>query len=525
MHTSPSQVLWIAIIALVVQVIPAMATEPAAAPATPAATGEVLSSGEGSLEGPIDPKRYRLGPGDLLHVRIEADQMIDRRILISPEGFLILSEGPSIRLAGVPLNEAQQTVTAALAPYYRKARVQIHLLELRSFGVYAVGNVVEVGMYRATAVSRASEIIARAGGVDEDGSLRRIRLLRVDETEVPVDLGLFLETGRLEHNPFVEAGDRIYVPPRGNLASISGAVEVPGEFEVIPGDSVAVMVALAHGLREDARPDSVYLESFEGSRRTSIRRRLDLRLPEDRAVPIRARDVIFVPRIPDWSEMRTVLVDGEVHSPGLHALPADSLPLTDVIAMANGFTERASLHEAVVIRPLGDRPPDPEFERLSALPSTEMTPEEYEFYRMKLRSQRQAMSVDFAQLFNAGDDSHNISVRPGDEIHVPPLRAYVTIVGEVVRPGNIPFNVAMTVDEYIQHAGGFTTRAAKGDVAVIRALTGEWVESADDVQLGPGDTVWVPRKPRRHWGDISMRTLAVVSQVATVYLLVDAATK
>ncbi len=492
----------------------------AQAASAPAAVAEF---GEGSLEGPIDPARYRLGPGDLLHIRIGGRTAVDRRIEVSPEGYLILPEGPCVPLAGVPLLQAQAMVGEALRPYYRDSTVQLHLLKLRTFGVYVVGHVTKVGMQRSTAVGRASEVIARAEGVTEQGSKRAIRVTHADGTSEPVDLGLFLETGDLAHNPSVEAGDRIYVPPRGNTAQVSGAVMKPGEVEVIPGDSVATLLQLAHGLREDAYPDSAYLESYGGSSTQSTRRWLDLRKAADRTLPVRERDLLFVRRKPIWRTTRAVLVDGEVRSPGAHALPADSLHLTEVIAMAGGFTDLASLREAYVIRPLGDRPPDPEFERLKALPSTEMTEDEHEYYLMKLRSQKQAMSVDFEMLFANRDRSQNIFIRPGDEIYVPPLRSYVTLVGEVTRPGNVPFRLGMTGEQYIEHAGGLTTRAAKGKVAVIRALTGEWVDDWEDAELGPGDTVWIPRKPRRDWGAYALRALTIVSQVATAYIVIDAA--
>jgi polysaccharide export outer membrane protein len=474
-----------------------------------------------SLEGPVDPATYLLGPGDLLKVRIQTRPPVDVVLRLSPEGYLVLPEGPSVPLAGCTLLQADSVVTRVLAAYYKNPKAEIHLLDLRNFRVYVVGEVEHVGMIQASPADRVSELIERAGGTKENASTRAIRLTRSDGRVLPVDLGMFGITGSLEHDPPAEAGDRIYVPPRSGVITISGAVRKAGEVEAVPGDSVATALALAHGLREDALPESAYVESFEGTSRQSHRVYLNLRNPDDRRFALHERDLLFVRPQPNWTETRTVVVVGEVRYPGMHALPADSLPLTKMIELAGGFTPFASLPQAYVVRRRSELPPDPEFERLSKLASTDMTADEQDYYSLKLRTQEPKVSVDFNALFVRGDLSYDIFVRPGDEINVPRLQPYVTVVGEVARPGNIPFDPTMTVAQYIQRAGDFTFRAAKGKVAVIRALTGEWVRKGKVHQLRPGDTIWVPQKPAVNYWKGVMDTIGFLSQLATVYLVIS----
>jgi hypothetical protein len=193
--------------------------------------------------------------------------------------------------------------------------------------------------------------------------------------------------------------------------------------------------------------------------------------------------------------------------------------------MAGGFTELASLREAYVSRRREELPTDPEFDRLSKLPTTEMTPDEFEYYSLKLRSQQPVVSVDFVALFLHGERECDINVRAGDEINVPRIQPYVTVIGEVARPGNIPFVLSMSVDQYIERSGGYTWRASKGRVSVIRALTGEWAEKGKIKQLGPGDTIWIPRKPRRDYWKGFLSTVSLVAQLSTVYLVISTATK
>jgi protein involved in polysaccharide export with SLBB domain len=114
-----------------------------------------------------------------------------------------------------------------------------------------------------------------------------------------------------------------------------------------------------------------------------------------------------------------------------------------------------------------------------------------------------------------------VYVRPGDEIVIPRAQPYVSVVGEVVRPGSIPFESGMDADAYVARAGGYSSRAARHDVAVIRGLSGEWSKTNRRIPLGPGDTIWVPKKPERRLWKNTLETIGFVAQLATVYVVVD----
>ncbi len=495
----------------------------AAAPGTAlggAVAGPTAPEPGNRLEGPVDRARYRLGPGDLLDVRIRTRPPTDQLRRVSPEGLLVFPGAASVPVAGVTLLEADRIVGEALSHYYKTSEVELHLMEVRTFGVFVVGQVRSVGIVEASPTERVSEVIARAGGLLDNASSRAIVLTRASGAQIPVDLGVFARAGSLEHNPEVEAGDRIFVPPTTALATVTGAVRRAGDIEVAPGDSIATAIALAYGLREDALLDSAYIESFAGSPRLTSRIYLDLSRSADRRHPIRERDLIFVRPRPNWTGTRTVQVIGEVRYPGVHALPADSISLRRLIDLAGGFTEFASLGEAYVQRRQTELPSDPEFERLSKLSSTEMTRSELEYYTLKLRSQKPVLSVDFVALFQRGDLRHDIDISPGDIVNVPRRQPFVTVTGEIARPGSIPFDPVMSVDTYIERAGGYTVRADRSRVAVIRAVTGEWTKKGNARRLGPGDTVWVPqRQPTDYW-KLTLGAITVLAQLSTTYLVI-----
>ncbi len=66
--------------------------------------------------------------------------------------------------------------------------------------------------------------------------------------------------------------------------------------------------------------------------------------------------------------------------------------------------------------------------------------------------------------------------------------------GEVRNPGAFPYQTGLTVLKAITHAGGFTDRAAKGRIKVIRLINGkeERISGAMDVLIQPDDIVLIP---------------------------------
>ena len=92
--------------------------------------------------------------------------------------------------------------------------------------------------------------------------------------------------------------------------------------------------------------------------------------------------------------------------------------------------------------------------------------------------------------------SEDLILRTGDEINVPEKKNYITLIGQVVNPGNIIYQPGLKVEDYIQLAGGFSWRALENDVRVVKVNTGEWIDSDDIDQLEPGDTIWILENPR-----------------------------
>jgi protein involved in polysaccharide export with SLBB domain len=121
--------------------------------------------------------------------------------------------------------------------------------------------------------------------------------------------------------------------------------------------------------------------------------------------------------------------------------------------------------------------------------------------------QGKRLPVDFERLFQQGDLSQNIAIEPNDYVFFASSSANeIYILGEVNTPGLMPYMPNASVLTAITARGGFTLRAFKGRVLIVRGSlkkpetfvvnTGDILDAkTTDFRLQPRDIVYVAAKP------------------------------
>lgn len=515
----------------------------------PVATPALGPTGEPLLERPIDGIGYTLGPGDVLALTLQGTISRINELVVSPEGKVLIPGASEVRVAGKNLEDARAAIRAEVGRAYRNVQVSVTLVRLRRFTVYVLGQVMNPGQYTASPVDRVSEAIRLAGGLidriplpgaktppraEERGSERSVYLVHQDGSRQRCDLLRFRRTGDLRANPTVRDGDVIQVEYRKEGILLNGEVNSPGPIEYVEGDSLGSLIALAGGLTAKALLDTVEVARFAPGETTPELLYVTARGLAGEAhsdggsvldFGVRPRDAILIRTDPRWDVRHTVLLQGEVLYPGTYVVDESTTTLRELLARAGGFTADASLREAKLVRRVDESIKDAEFERLRTIPPADMSPTEYEYFKMRSRQRLGLMAVDFDALFARNDQSQDVTLKDGDVITVPPKKTYVTLAGRVAFPGNLAYDAGLSVDDYIERAGGYSWKAAKGRTVVIRASSGEWIPKGKAKRIGPGDTIWVPDKPERDWYTLFKDSLLIVSQLATVYLVIKSSTK
>jgi polysaccharide export outer membrane protein len=121
----------------------------------------------------------------------------------------------------------------------------------------------------------------------------------------------------------------------------------------------------------------------------------------------------------------------------------------------------------------------------------------------------QTIHVDLQQIIDQGNTAGNIPMQPGDVLIVPETKNQVTVMGQVLKPGNYTFKAGDRVVDVLSAAGGTNSEAVIKDIGVIRQDTAKkeatvihvdlnkFYKQGDqnqNVPLLPGDILFVPQK-------------------------------
>jgi len=479
---------------------------------------ENAASPRALLAGAVDPRTYRLGPGDRLSLELSGRTQRLVPLIVDVEGRVNVPDLGVVSVAGRSLEDVRAQLLGRLRPIYPGARVDLRLLVVRAFKVYVSGQVRSPGATAATPITRASELLTGRFELLPGASRRNVELHRRDGTTRRVDLDAFALLGDSGANPPLEDGDILVVPSAREYVYALGAFARPGRYEFSAHDSTATMVALAGELLPGADAARGMLVRFV-TPTTMDSMRVDFGSPGGGDAELRPDDRLFAYAPGDYQRPRNVSITGEVAMPGPYSIRPGMDRLSSLLARAGGLTESAARTRIQVFRPgptTGQR--DIEFERLSRLTRSEMTDAEYTAFQTKLASQQAAFVVSADDL-GRGGSAFDVVLEDGDILVVGRETAAVRVAGEVKRPALVTYQPLRTGEEYIALAGGFTRRARRGDVRLTRLGSNQTLSLSDVKSVQPGDFIWVPEKKEVNFWGVVKDVILVAGSAATVVLL------
>ncbi len=192
---------------------------------------------------------YILGTGDKLGVIGFGKSQFDQILEIGTEGFVQPGERlPKILLKGVRFGEAKELLYQRYSQFYviSRGEFQVTLVKPRNMTINVFGEAKTTGSFTLAGINTAFNVISAAGGPTDIGSVRRIKVIRGNET-LALDVYEFMNDPGIAKNYFLQNNDYIHIPVAQKVIQIQGAVTRPMSYELLDHENLTHLIKYAGG--------------------------------------------------------------------------------------------------------------------------------------------------------------------------------------------------------------------------------------------------------------------------------------
>jgi polysaccharide export outer membrane protein len=224
----------------------AASAQPARAPATAARPAPVAAA----PSTPVADDNYIIGPGDVVEVNLLERTDFNTKAKVSTDGTIQLPYIGAIPAADRTAQVLNEQIRAALIKggFFAKPNLSVEVVSFASRYVTVLGAVGAPGLVPIDRAYRLSEIIAKVGGVRDNGADYVIVRPAKGGPEARYSVKA-LAVGDLNKDPFVSPGDTVYSPV-AEMFYISGQVRSPGSYPMIPDMTVRIAIGRSGGLTD-----------------------------------------------------------------------------------------------------------------------------------------------------------------------------------------------------------------------------------------------------------------------------------
>lgn len=218
-----------------------------------------------SSVGDID---YRLGPGDLISVKVYETEDLNAEVRVSSRGSVSLPLLDNVDVYNLSAAEAEDKIeTLYKEKYLKDPHITVYIKEHVSKQITIVGSIVKPGTYDYVTKRRLLDVLAIANGLNElAGStayVTRQNPVTKQRISYLINLDALLKNGDMEQNMVVLGGDVIFVPEAGQCF-VDGAVRKPGTYPLETKMTITEAIALAGGLASYADDNGIKLIRYMG---------------------------------------------------------------------------------------------------------------------------------------------------------------------------------------------------------------------------------------------------------------------
>jgi protein involved in polysaccharide export with SLBB domain len=382
-----------------------------------------------------------IGPGDKLFIDIYGESENYYQSEVSPDGDVILENIGPVNLSGLSLVNAKRRLLSRFKSVYsginnKTTFVNISVGIPRAVRVNIVGEVNLPGTYNFSAFNTVYNAIYVAGGINENATLREVKLYRNNRLVNTVDVYKFLTKGDGSSNIRLENNDLIVVGPYTNRVTIEGAVKIPGRFEMKENESLSDLLSYSGGLSENAFKKSIKLTRIIDDKYKVV----DVNSDQFDFFQPKPGDKYVVDQVIDKYNNR-VIIKGAVYRPGTFSITEKGMTIKDLIDKAEGLKSDVFLNKAYITR----------------------TNPDYSTSNISINLKEELKTLNFKL-----EEEDIVNILSLNDLRE---EKYIEISGEVNSPGIFPYSKNISLQDIILLAGGFNDNATGKRIEINRMLS------------------------------------------------------
>lgn len=379
------------------------------------------------------PDSYKISTGDILNINIFGTTQANLRLEVEDDGFIRPSNMPAIYLKGISFGQAKDLLRRRFSQAYRfrPEEFALSMDAARTMTINIFGEVQNQGSFTLSAINTAFNAVVAAGGPTDIGSVRSIRLMRNRKVRY-LDVYAFMQNPELQYDFYLEDNDIIFVPAVEKVVRLSGAVQRPGRYELLPEEGLIKLIDFAGGLKANAYTEIVQIRRFENNKQRLIDISLQNLLDTGGDFALLDGDEISVRRIPQQAENR-VSISGGVWLPGDYAFN-EGMRVSDLLQLGQ-LREEAKLDVAFL-------------------------------FRRNIDGSLELVQVNLEDILNNANGPDDLLLKKRDRLLVFTQPSFtdqyeISISGAVRRPVTQEYEEGLRVSDLIYLAGGLQPNAAR----------------------------------------------------------------
>ena len=384
------------------------------------------------------PSDYRLGPGDELIINLYGASENSYSVQISRNGTVKFDRLAPIYLSGLSIKSAKARLKNSLTKLYaglasddqlNKVDIDVSLQKARSVVINITGQVTAPGTYTISGFSSVLNALFAAGGPNEVGSFRNIKLLRNGKVSKTIDLYDYFVTG-VYPNIYLRDQDVILVEAYNKLVDVKNGFKTNALFELNENETIEDLMNFSGGLSSKSYKNAIYVNRINDYSRST----LEIYREGFSTSYLMDGDVIEAKEVSDVVS-NSVYVEGAVFLPGIYDLSKVST-VGELINSSSGLRPDANASAFL--------------------------------YRTNKGIVDEIVSINLDNQSDLDkkifDQDRLVIISNNDLVS----EKFINVQGEVNNPQIISFNEGITLRDAITMSNGFTDIADKKSILVIR---------------------------------------------------------